>query len=113
MKNFSNSPSAFVLVSAVALGDIQVDVDGREFHVVLVLKGVGRIAGITGEVDSVAFGTRRNGERLVVCIPRIVLQIRDDNSQLRAVVARQMMQLLISNPKLTIWIAKTIRVFFP
>lgn len=97
----------------MSLWDIKVNIDWRKLHVILILERVWCIARKARKIDSVAFGARRDGKRLVVCIPRVVLQILEDYPQLCAIVACQMMQHFISNPQLSVGISESISIFFP
>lgn len=104
---FSNSPSTLVLISAVALRDVKVDIDRWEFHVILVLESVGRVARVAGEIDSIAFGARCDAEWFVIGIPRVVLQILNDDAQFSAIIVCQVVQDFISNPQFTVGLAKS------
>lgn len=97
----------------MSFADVEVDVYRRELHVILVFEGVGRVAGVPGEVDSVALGARRDAERLVIGVPGVVLQVLDDYAELGAVVARQVVQDLVADPKFAVRIAKAPRVLLP
>lgn len=97
----------------MSFADVEVDIYRRELHVILVFEGVGRVARVPGKVDSVALGARRDAERLIIGVPGVVLQILDDDAQLSAVVACQMMQNLVADPKFTIRITEASGILLP
>lgn len=108
-----NSPSTFVFVRTMPFGYVKVNVNGGELHVVVIFESVGSVARITRKIDSVSLGTWCYVERFVISIPWVVLQILNDNSKLRAIVACQMVENFVSNPQLAVRIAKPIGVLFP
>lgn len=109
----SHLPASIIFISTMPLRYVKVSIDWREFHMILIFERIRCISRISWKIDSISLAAWCNGNLLVICIPRIVLQVLNNDTEFRAVVFCQLMQQFISNPKFSIGITKTIGIFVP
>lgn len=93
-------PASLVVGRAVGVADVAIRVHRRELHVVLVVQRVARVASEAGHGQPVAVCGWRHAEVAILCQPRLAVDVFQLDAEGRAVVGRQVMERVVSQPEL-------------
>lgn len=75
MLTVGKPPTTLIIACTVRVGDISVDVDGRELHMILVLKGIRSISVVACELQPESILPGADPESVVIRKPGIIVDI--------------------------------------
>lgn len=106
-------PTTLVIACTVRVGDIPINVNGRELHVILILESIRSISIVSGQLQTEAILPGANPKSVVIRKPSIIVDILHHDPKHRTVIVGKMVQSLVTDPKLSGRSAESISIILP